>query len=95
MHRASSSETGLLWLDSILAPKALANARMVFGDPELDEAAALGNRFYLPVAADGYPRLAELSFALTEGPGLFGSRESLLEEWRRKLAFVPAQSTDQ
>jgi WD40 repeat protein len=95
VHRASSSDSGLLWLDAILVPKALANARMVFGDPELDEAAALGNRFFLPVAADGYPRLAELSFALTDGPGLFGSKDSLLEEWQRKLAFVPAQGPDQ
>jgi WD40 repeat protein len=95
VHRASSSAVGLIWQDAILAPKALANAHMVFGDPELDEAAALGNRFFLPVAADGYPRLAELSFTATRGPGLFGNKNQLLDEWRRKLALVAPQSSDE
>ena len=83
VHRASTSQTGLIWQDAILAPRALTNARMVFGDPNQDEAAALGNRFFLPVAADGYPRLAELSFAAARGPGLFGNKDELLDEWRR------------
>jgi WD40 repeat protein len=95
VHQASSLESGLIWLDAILAPKALTNARMVFGDPERDEAAALGNRFFLPVAADGYPRLAELDFTAASGSGLFGNKETLLEEWRRRLALVPAQSPDE
>jgi hypothetical protein len=95
VHRASSSEAGLIWQDAILAPKALANTRMVFGDPKLDEAAALGNRFFLPVAADGFPRLAELSFTSARGPGLFGNKDQLLDEWRRKLAVVAAQSPDE
>jgi WD40 repeat protein len=95
VHRASSSTAGLIWQDAILAPKALANARMVFGDPRLDEAAALGNGFFLPVAADGYPRLAELSFTAMRGPGLFGNKDQLIDEWRRKLAIVAAQSSDE
>ena len=95
VHRASSSGAGLIWQDAILAPKALANARMVFGDPELDQASALGNRFFLPVAADGYPRLAELNFAATRGPGLFGNKDKLLDEWRRKLALITAQGSDE
>jgi WD40 repeat protein len=95
VHRASTAQTGLIWQDAILAPKALTNARMVFGDPKQDEAAALGNRFFLPVAADGYPRLAELSFTATRGPGLFGNKDELLNEWRRKLAIVTAQGPDE
>jgi len=95
VHRASSSGAGLIWQNSTLAPKALANARIVFGDPERDEAAALGNRFYLPVAADGYPRLAELNFTATRGPGLFGNKDQLLDEWRRKLALVTPESSDE
>ena len=94
-HRAGSSGSGLIWLDAILVPKALANARMVFGDPGVDEAAALGNRFYLPMAADGYPRLAELSFSASHAQGLFGNKDQLFDEWRRRLAFVPAQGTDE
>jgi WD40 repeat protein len=95
VHLASSSGTGLIWLDSMLAPKALAGARMVFGDPQVDQAAALGNRFYLPVAADGYPRLAELSFSAAHTQGLFGNKEQLLGEWQRRLAFVAAQGPDE
>jgi WD40 repeat protein len=95
VHRASSSGAGLIWLDAVLAPKALASARIVFGDPRVDEAAALGNRFYLPVAADGYPRLAELSFSAAHAQGLFGNRGQLLEEWQRRLAFVAPQGSDE
>jgi len=95
VHRSSSSANGLIWLDAILVPKALANSRMVFGDPAVDEAAALGNRFYLPVAADGFPRLAEMSFTASQWPGLFGDKDELLRDWQRKLAFVPPQSPDE
>ncbi len=95
VHRASSSGTGLVWLDAILVPKALASARMVFGDPRVDQSAALGNHFYLPVAADGYPRLAELNFSAAHAHGLFGNKEQLLEEWQRRLAIVPAQGPDE
>ena len=58
-------------------------------------AAALGNRLFLPVAADGYPRLAELSFTAAQGPGLFGNKNQLLDEWRRKLALVAPQRPDE
>lgn len=95
VHRASTSSMGLIWLDAILAPKALAHARMVFGDPQRDEAAALGNRFYLPVAGDGFPRLAELNFIASQGPALFGKKDQLLGEWRGKLAVVAAQGPDE
>ncbi len=95
VHRAGSSGGGLIWLDAVLAPKALAHARMVFGDPGVDQAAALGNRLYLPVAADGYPRLAELSFSASHAQGLFGNKDQLFDEWRRRLAFVPAQGADE
>jgi len=95
VHRASTSAMGLIWLDAILAPKALAHTRMVFGDPQRDEAAALGNRFYLPVAGDGFPRLAELNFIASQGSALFGNKDQLLDEWRGKLAVVAAQSPDE
>ena len=95
VHLATSSGAGLIWLDAVLVPKALANARMVFGDPQVDQAAALGNRFYLPVAADGYPRLAELNFSAAHAQGLFGNKDKLLDEWQRRLAFVAAQGPDE
>ena len=42
-----------------------------------------------------FPRLAELNFVSPNGPGLFGNKDELLAEWRRKLALVPAQSPDE
>jgi WD40 repeat protein len=95
IHRAGSSPAGLIWNDVMLAPKALSSARMVFGDAAADNAAALGNRLYIPVAGDGFVRLADLSISAARGPGLFGNKDQLLEEWRRKLAIVAAQSPDE
>ncbi|MCH8060368.1 MAG: AAA-like domain-containing protein [Proteobacteria bacterium] len=89
IHRASSAGSGLIWLDAMLAPKALDGARMVFGDPAID-AAALGNRVYLPVAGDGFVHLAELKFGAVQGPGLFGNKDKLVEEWRRKFGAIAA-----
>ena len=95
IHRASSSAMGLVWIDAILAPKPLRSARMVFGDPADNGSAALGNTLFLPVAGDGQARLAELNFASSRGAGLFGSKDDLLEEWRDKLALVPAQGPNE
>ena len=95
IHRASSSVAGLIWIDAMLAPKPLSAARMVFGNPAADDAAALGNRVYLPVASDGFVRLAELNFSSAGGPGLFGNKDQLIEEWRRKLAIVTPQSPNE
>ena len=89
IHRASSSARGLVWIDARLAPKALDHARMVFGDPAAKNGAALGNRVYLPVAGDGFIRIADLTFNNSKGPSLFGKKESLIEEWNRKLGRVP------
>ena len=68
---------------------------MVFGDVFADDAATLGNRVYLPVAGDGFVNIAELDFVASRGPGLFGNKDELLDEWRGKLALVPAQSPDE
>jgi hypothetical protein len=65
-------------------------ARMVFGAPAVDDAAALGSRIYLPVAGDQFVNLVEVNFAMLRGPGLFGNKGSLLEEWRRKLGLSSA-----
>ncbi len=86
IHRVSSSVAGLVWIDAILAPKALDNARMVFGGPVAKDGAALGNRLLLPIAGDGFVQLADLRFTNSQGPSLFGSRDRLIEEWNRKLA---------
>ena len=79
----------------MLAPKAVPGARIIFGDPAAESTSALGSHFYLPVAGDGRVRLAKLNFAATGAPGLFGNKDQLIEEWRRKLAIVAAQSPDE
>ena len=86
IHRASASVAGLVWIDAILAPKALDNARMIFGGPVAKDGAALGNRLLLPIAGDGFVQLADLRFTSPQGPGLFGKKDQLIEEWNRKLA---------
>ena len=80
----------MIWIDAILAPKALDATRMVFGDPAIDDRPALGNRLFLPVAGDGFAYLAELNFDVQKGPGLFGYKEQLLQDWRQRLAIVTA-----
>ena len=95
IHRAGSSIKGLIWLDSLFAPKALTGARMVFGRAASAGAIAnaAGSHLYLPVVRDGSVHLAHLRFDDSEGGGLFGNRESLLAEWRARLS-VAADDTD-
>jgi WD40 repeat protein len=89
IHRAGSSTTGLVWIDAILGPKAVNGARMVFG-PHSDSAAATASRLYLPVAGDSFVRLVQLNFGDDQGPGLFGNKQNLLEEWYDRLG-VPVE----
>jgi WD40 repeat protein len=95
VHRASASANGLLWTDSMIAPKAISGSRVVFGNSDTDSSSALGSRFFLPVAGDGRVRLVELSFLETGAPGLFGNKDQLIAEWSRKLAVVAAQGPDE
>ena len=89
VHVANSSADGLAWADALPAPKALSSAKIVFGEPD-DNGAATGQRFYVPVAGNDFMRLAKLEFSTPSDPGLFGTREELLEEWRRKLGLTSA-----
>ena len=89
IHRAGSSPTGLVWIDAILGPKAVNGGHMVFGS-DSNSAAATGIRLYLPVAGDAFVRLVQLNFADDQGPGLFGKKRKLLEEWNRRLG-VPVE----
>jgi hypothetical protein len=88
VHRASASTSGLTWLDAMLVPKPLTGARIVFGDPEANPAAA-GDAFYLPVAQDGDAHLPRFSFTGGAGPGLFGNPEELAVHWQARLARTP------
>ena len=92
VHRAGSSTNGLIWLDSLFAPKTLAGARMVFGETPNDASMrnAVGSHLFLPVIRDGEVHLAKMRFDDSEGTGLFGNRESLLAEWQARLSIRSA-----
>ncbi len=88
IHRASVSPGGLIWLDAIRAPKALAGSKMVFDQRIVAEARdPLGDRVMLLTRDAGFPEVAELRFSHTAGPALFGNKDKLLAEWRRKLGI--------
>jgi WD40 repeat protein len=92
IHRANASPAGLTWLNAVMAPVTLTAARMVFGDTVNNAAALAGNRVFVPTVGDGFVRLVELRFTSGQGAGLFGNKDELLEEWRRKLSVVEAGS---
>ncbi len=85
VHRSAVATNGLTWLDAALVPSATLDAEFVFGDPDSGSEAALAERVFLPVVSTGRLQLLPLHFTRSMGPGLFGSREELLEEWRLRL----------
>jgi WD40 repeat protein len=95
IHRASVSPRGLVWLDAVPAPKPLPGSRMVFergpdGTPVLTGGNGTGaNRVMLLTRDAGFAEVAVLDFGFTTGPTLFGTREELLRDWRRKLGLPP------
>jgi hypothetical protein len=94
VHRAGSSTNGLIWLDSLFAPKALSDARMVFGvaaNAVIEN--AVGSHLYLPVVSNDGVRLAHMRFDDSEGTGLFGNREDLLAEWHARLS-IPVDAAE-
>jgi WD40 repeat protein len=93
IHRATVSPNGLSWLNAVLAPVSLSSAQMVFGDTKSDAYSASGNRVLVPTAGDGFVRLVEMRFAGGPGAGLFGNKDELLDEWRRKLSASESEPT--
>lgn len=85
-HRAAASIDGLHWVDSVISPRSLNGARIVFGPTGSDTA----NRAYFPTARNGFVELVELAFPGSARPGLFGNREDLLAEWRARLGVSDA-----
>ena len=82
IQRASSSTNGLIWLDAIFGPRAMHGAGIVVG-------AGPGTDVYVPIARAGSVGLRRLQFPASEGPGLFGSKDELLHEWRTRLGLAP------
>jgi len=83
LHRASSSTNGLIWLDAIFGPKPMHGAGIVVGS-----GTSTGNEIHMPIARAGSVSVAKLQFAATEGPGLFGNMDELLDEWQTRLGLV-------
>lgn len=93
IHRASLSPRGLVWLDAMPAPKPLPGSRLVFeqGSPVAGEETqggnGAGNRVMLLTRDAGFAEVAVFDFHYASGPTLFGTREDLLRDWRRRLAL--------
>jgi hypothetical protein len=89
VHRVGLSVNGLRWIDSVFAPKPLQGAGIVFGSGDN------AKRAYLPAARNGFVELVELAFPGSSQPGLFGNRQTLLEEWGARLGHdVQPQTTN-
>ena len=84
IHRASSSVSGLIWIDSLFGPRPINGAGLVLGNGRSQS--KVGARIFLPVARNGFVELAARSFAAATGSGLFGNKDELLNEWRSRVS---------
>ncbi len=88
IHRAGASPGGLIWLDAIRSPKALAGSQMVFDHrTTTDSGDPFGDRIMMLTRDAGFPEVAELRFSHSTGSALFGNKDTLLAEWRGKLGL--------
>jgi WD40 repeat protein/plasmid stabilization system protein ParE len=78
IQRLSVSVDGLIWRDAIFVPKAVPGAGMVVRNDGL---------VHVPAARAHSIGLINLQFPVTEGPGLFGSRDELIMAWRGRLGL--------
>jgi WD40 repeat protein len=91
IHRALVSPTGLIWTDTARAPKSINGARMVFNQRSEDASGPAaagdqsGDRVLILAMDNGLAELKEVRFDYSDGPALFGNRNSLLSEWTAKL----------
>ena len=84
IHRASSSVSGLIWMDSLFGPWPINSAGLVLGNGR--HQSQIAARIYLPTAKNGFVELAPLSFAGATESGLFGNKDELLNEWRPRVS---------
>ncbi len=91
LHQASSSITGLSWMNALLVPAPVRGAGIVHGNGS--PATLAGRKLYLPVASDGYIKFAELDFKGSATSGLFGSQKRLLQEWGARVNAIPLEGS--
>ena len=46
-----------------------------------------GDRVMFLTRDAGFPKVVELQFSHSEGPALFGNKDKLIADWRRKLGL--------
>jgi len=92
IHRALVSPTGLIWTDTVRAPKSMNGSRIAFNQRPTsaaggDDRAAdqSGDRILILATDTGLAELTEIRFSYSEGPAMFGSKAALLGEWTEKL----------
>lgn len=88
VHRAEVTVSGVHWRDAIRAPAGLPGTRLVIDSGTA--AAGAGNRAMLLTRDAGFVEVAELDFSHASGRMVFGDRDELLDEWRRKLGLEGA-----
>ncbi len=92
IHRAIVAPTGLIWTDTVRAPKSMRGSHMVFNQhPESNASREdlasdqSGGRVLVLTTDTGLAKVAEVRFSYSDGPALFGSKASLQSEWSEKL----------
>ncbi|MDH5622140.1 MAG: hypothetical protein OEY74_08670, partial [Gammaproteobacteria bacterium] len=91
IHLASSSVSGLIWMDALFVPRTLHGAGIVHGNGSPNSLRR--SAVYLPVAKNGYLDIIELEFGGSSSAGLFGKRSERFQEWNNRInAARPAGS---
>jgi hypothetical protein len=92
IHRALVSPTGLIWTDTVRAPKSMNGSRIAFNQRPTSAAGGddragdqSGDRILILATDTGLAELTEIRFSYSEGPAMFGSKAVLLGEWTEKL----------
>lgn len=89
IHRALISPLGLIWTDSVRAPKSANGSRMAFNQQpgsqatRQSRAASQSGDRILILTSDS--KVAEVNFSYSESPALFGNKAGLIDEWTLKL----------
>jgi WD40 repeat protein len=91
VHLASSSVSGLIWIDALFVPRPLHGAGIVHGNGVSDS--GRHGAVFLPVARNGYIEIVELDFGGLSTAGLFGKREERLQEWNNRINATPREGS--
>lgn len=91
IHLASSSVSGLNWMDALFVPRPLRGAGIVHGNGI--PGSARRGAVYLPIAQNGYIEIVELEFGGSSSAGLFGKRDERFQEWNNRINAGPPEGS--